>query len=82
MTSSNAVLQVFGAPQLLKIIFTNSSTRVSFTSVSGRNYALEFKDHHEDASWTSLPTVPGNGGLLTLTNVTAVPVRFYRVRVE
>ena len=70
-------------PQPLKLSWTNGTARVSFTSLNGSSYALEFKNHLEDALWTSLAIVPGNGGLLTLTNLNAVvPARFYRVRVE
>ena len=54
---------------------------VSVPTQSARVYALEFKNSLADSSWTALPLVAGNGGLLRLTDSSAtVGQRFYRVR--
>lgn len=53
----------------------------SVPSQSGRVYALEYKNSLEDASWTALPLVAGNGGELRLTDPAPDGIqRFYRVR--
>ncbi len=85
VSSTGAVLTVLviTRPQLIEVLHTNNTTHVRFVSASGLNYTLEYKDHLEDAAWTSLPTTPGTGGLLTLVDpVATVNTRFYRVRVE
>jgi hypothetical protein len=50
-------------------------------TVNRKSYVLEYKDSLADLNWTPLPAVPGNGGLLLLTDPNATgPRRFYRVR--
>lgn len=51
-----------------------------FASESGCTYLVEYKDNLEAATWTLLATLPGTGGLLTVTDSGAEPKRFYRVR--
>jgi alpha-tubulin suppressor-like RCC1 family protein len=54
---------------------------VTVASRSGRVYQLEFNDSLASDLWTALPLVAGRGGLLDLTDPTAVGShRFYRVR--
>jgi len=73
-------------PPLLKAPLTNPLLRdaifsVSLPTQSGRVYALEFNGALDDSSWTTLPLVAGNGGLLTFTDSSATGgQRFYRVR--
>lgn len=57
---------------------------LSCASQSGFTYTLEYKDSLSDAVWTTiLPGLPGNGGALNLSDVTATnQARFYRVRVQ
>lgn len=82
-TSAAAVLKVLVPPQGLTITVTGSTASISFQSLSGLNYALEYKTHLADAAWISLAPVPGNGGTLTLNDPSAsVATRFYRVRIE
>jgi hypothetical protein len=53
----------------------------SLPSQSGKVYALEYKDSIGQTDWTALPLIPGNGGVVTLTDSLAPPhERFYRVR--
>jgi alpha-tubulin suppressor-like RCC1 family protein len=50
-------------------------------TLSRKNYALEFKPSLSSTSWTSLPTVTGNGSLRQLSDTPGnTPQRFYRVR--
>ncbi len=82
-TSQVATVTVLVPPMLLSITAAGGTAGISFQSLNGLNYVLEYKNHLADAAWTSLTPVPGNGGTLTLTDTSAgVPTRFYRVRAE
>ena len=82
-TSAAAVFRVLVPPQSLNIAMAAGVANISFQSLSGLNYVLEYKDYFDDAAWTSRTAVPGNGGLLLLSDPSAsVPTRFYRVRAE
>ena len=60
---------------------TNS---ISFTSVIGQTYVLEYKNSFSDASWTAIaPSVVGNGNILTVMDTVATAQsRIYRVRTQ
>jgi alpha-tubulin suppressor-like RCC1 family protein len=61
--------------------WSNNSFSASVLSQNGSLYTLEYKNAPSDATWTDLPVVAGNGGLLTLTDPAATArARFYRVR--
>jgi len=82
-TSSNAFLRVLVEPHIANVTFASGQVRISFPSLNGLNYLLEYKDQLSDASWKVVSSAPGTGGTLTLSDLTAtVPTRFYRVRVE
>jgi filamentous hemagglutinin len=57
---------------------------VYFTTLSGSNHVLEYKDVLNDTGWTAiLPGVIGNGGVASATdNSATVPRRFYRIHVQ
>jgi T5SS/PEP-CTERM-associated repeat protein len=63
---------------------TGSSVTVFFTTLSGSNHVLEYKNALGDNSWTAiLPGVIGNGGVASASdNTAAVPRRFYRIHVQ
>lgn len=70
-------------PTVNNVRWTNSSGTISVPTQVGYNYTLEYKNSLSDATWTSVNTVSGNGGAMTLTDPSAgVPKRFYRVRVQ
>jgi len=53
---------------------------VSFPTQSGRVYVLQYKNSLAETNWISLPLAAGNGGTLTLTDLTTTDFgRFYRV---
>ena len=58
-----------------------TNTSLSFVTVSGRNYAVQFTDSLADAAWQTLTTVAGNGTVRTVTNGVVSASRFYRLRV-
>jgi uncharacterized repeat protein (TIGR01451 family) len=79
--STPATLALLQSPDLLSITVTHTNVSVSFQSVIGLNYTLEYKNLLTDPAWTTLsPTTPGNGGLLMLFDTNTPPaLRFYRV---
>jgi hypothetical protein len=56
--------------------------RLSFTSLSGKNYELQGRSDLSPGLWSSLPgTIPGTGGIAqaTVTNAFGLPQQFYRI---
>lgn len=81
--SSNATLTVLGDISLQMTLENGNACVFRFTSLIGRSYTVEFKDSLNDLLWDSLPSLPGTGGLLSITNVvTNSPTRFYRLRID
>ena len=84
ITSSAALLRVLDWPQLGKVTRSGPLASISFPSVAGLNYTLEYKVSLHDPVWTPLaPALTGTGGVLVLQDTNAVSeTRFYRVRCE
>ena len=83
----NHCLAILGAgPPVTRVRVCNpkrtaNKFTLSLPTQSGWTYTLEFKSALPDGSWTPLPLTAGNGGILTLTDLTATnSQRFYRVR--
>jgi uncharacterized repeat protein (TIGR01451 family) len=79
--SAPATLTLLQSPDLLSITVTHTNVSVSFQSVIGLTYTLQYKNLLTDPSWNALsPSAPGNGGLLMLFDTNTPPaLRFYRV---
>jgi len=82
--SAPASLRILVAPtvNLTGSSFTRSNVTLSFGTVNGQNYSLEYKNNLQDPVWTLTDgPAAGNGGVLTLqdTNVLLAPTRFYRI---
>src|SRR5207249_3113153 len=77
----NVTVVPTGVP-LLQISRDAANIRLSFPSQTGRSYAVEYKASLADGTWLTLTTVPGNGGMLTVTDALTASSRFYRVRVQ
>jgi hypothetical protein len=62
----------------------NSTVTVFFTTLSGSNHVLEYKNALTDTGWTGiLPGIIGNGGVASITDTNAtLPRRFYRIHLE
>jgi hypothetical protein len=81
INSANLVV----APAVITLKLTNSLALVSFPSLVGVTYSLEYKNALTDPAWTGLPgAVHGTGGSLVLTDsISFVPAkqRLYQVQV-
>jgi hypothetical protein len=65
-------------PQVASSVF-----RLSFQTVAGVSYVLQYKNALTDSNWIPLLTNSGTGNLLTNTDpATNLPSRFYRVRAQ
>jgi hypothetical protein len=67
--------------RILSLIRLGTNTSLSFATVSGRNYAVQFTDSLTNSAWQTLTTIAGNGSVRTVTNGATTAVRFYRLRV-
>jgi hypothetical protein len=68
---------------MTQIVRASSTARISFTTVAGQNYAIEYKNKLTDPIWMPLTTMAGTGGVLTVEDAQATEAsRFYRIRVE
>lgn len=59
---------------------TNSS--LTFPTVIGHNYTVQYKNNLTDGTWQTLSTVSGTGASLTVTDSTGVTQRFYRLSIQ
>jgi len=62
--------------------YANGAFGLSFATVVGGSYTVQYKNALSDPAWTDLPNMPvtGTGGVLTMTDPTAgQPSRFYRI---
>jgi hypothetical protein len=89
---SNRKMRILGtafpAPPQLVITATERigpDLRLSFTSIAGKNYAVQSRADLLSGGWTNLPGAPisGTGGTVqvTLPNALGQPQQFYRVQV-
>jgi hypothetical protein len=76
------IARVPAAPVITSVRTMAGGTEISFTTEVGSNYTVEFKDDLPAPGWSMLPTMPGPGGVMTVTDPNVVTQRFYRVRVE
>jgi len=84
VTSAPANLRVLTPPTITKITQTGSTASVSFTTVNGLTYTVEYKNSLSDSTWTAiLPSATGTGTAVTAIDASAtLPTRVYRVRTE
>ncbi len=55
---------------------------MSFHTQAGVDYVVEYTTSLPAPAWTVLHAVPGNGGMVTVTDSAPGPTRFYRVRAQ
>jgi T5SS/PEP-CTERM-associated repeat protein len=70
-------------PTITRIARMGTNSIVSFTSVTGETYTLEFNNTLGNTNWGAiLPSTNGSGSVMSVTDKVAVPSRFYRVRAQ
>jgi hypothetical protein len=78
--------QVVIAPNPAVVItarLSGTSIDLSFPSVIGYSYTVQYKNKLNDANWTNLsPATPGTGSTVVVTDTHGLPNRFYRVAVQ
>ncbi len=84
ITSNPANLKVLASSIITRVSETGTTASITFTTVSGLTYTVQFKNHLDDSVWTAiLPSVSGTGSPMTVNDMTATAAtRFYRVRIE
>jgi hypothetical protein len=71
------------APQIINPQLRGNAFSLSFATVAGKSYTVQFKNALTEASWQSLPAILGDGTVKTVTDSAAtVPARFYRVKAQ
>ena len=82
--SSIIAAQVAPRPTMAGVTLAGTDARVSFTTVAGRSYRVEWSDNPVSGVWSAVTTnVSGNGGVVQVThgNGAGARSRFYRAAV-
>jgi uncharacterized repeat protein (TIGR01451 family) len=81
--SASAVTRVLAPTRMTTLNYSSGSFTVSFATSNGLHYYLEYKNDLNDALWTVIADVIGDGSTQMLTDPgPARPMRFYRMRIE
>jgi hypothetical protein len=63
-----------------KIVLNGSQATISFPTLDGHHYRVEYKHNLDDAAWTELASGTGTGSTLVFPdNLGASTHRFYRI---
>ena len=82
-TARVVVTNSLPVPNIVSISQQGAQASVTFSTVVGLTYRLEFKRFLEDAAWSALGSIEGTGRSEVLTDPAAGgAARFYRVRAE
>jgi hypothetical protein len=83
-TSAVAQLRVLVKPTVSQVTKAGGNVSLTFETINGLTYTVEFKDTLTMPSWSPLiPSTNGTGNPLTFQDINpATPTRFYRVRVD
>ena len=81
--SAAAQLYVLAPPRITQITRVGGTNRISFPTIPGPSYTIEYNPTLAPTNWTVLGTVIGTGDLLTVLDApSATPRRFYRLQVH
>lgn len=83
VTSSPPAMLTFAvAPAIASPSYGGTNFSLSFSAEVGPSYVLQYKPALTNATWTSLSTNLGAGGILSVTNGSAASSGFYRIQVR
>jgi hypothetical protein len=71
----------YNAPRI-NISLSGSSAQLSFTTINGSNYDVQYKTNLTDAVWQTLSTTPGDGVPHMVPDTAGPKSRFYRLYVH
>ena len=81
--SSAAQIRVLSSSLITRIVREGATVWVSFTTVAGQNYTVEYETILTGENWISIATVAGTGDVLAVQDTQATEtMRFYRIRSE
>ena len=66
-------------PVITSITYSAGVVTMKFNSLTCVTYEVQYKNSLLDPSWSSLTTVTGTGGVITVNDTVSGPMRFYRV---
>ena len=71
-------------PQITAQAKNGNTDTISFTTVTGQTYTLEFMNSLANSSWSSIaPSTNGTGGVMSLPDINATgSTRFYHIRTQ
>jgi hypothetical protein len=79
-TSSNAILTIASQPVIQYIHLTNGVATVTWTSIPGQGYRLQYLDDLSGTNWTDqVPDILATGSTASNTNTASASVRYYRI---
>jgi hypothetical protein len=83
VTTAPACCTSYPAPAFTTTTYSNNVVRLSWQSLPGPHYQVEYRTNLALGAWQNLGSaLPGTNGLLSITDsVTNEPMRFYRVMV-
>jgi len=85
LSATNSFLVIVSAspeaPVIQTIDLTSGSVVITWSSVPGQTYQLQYQDTLDDSAWNNVePDIPATGSSTSATNVVGdLPQRFYRV---
>lgn len=82
-SSSEQAFMINGvpAPAVNKLAVDGGVRQITFTTIAGQTYRLDYKENPNDVSWSSLPgEVVGNGNAIDWSDTDPSEHRIYRVR--
>ena len=66
-------------PPSLSVSLSNNAVNLSFPSVAGHDYNVQYKTNLMDANWQTLVTLPGTGASQMMLDPAGSTPRFYRL---
>jgi hypothetical protein len=74
-----STIMVTNAPIVTSVNFTNANFGLSWSSVSGRIYRVQWKQQLSDAAWSNLVDVTASGTAASYNDANTESQRYYRV---
>jgi hypothetical protein len=77
-------IRVLGTPRVAQPSLSQNNLILTWGTVAGRSYKVQYKDDLNDIQWLDLgPPIQANGSTLSFTNlITESPQRFYQIRIQ